>query len=182
MKTAFPQRGAVLIVSMIILLVLSLISVSAARTILLQEKMTFASRDAKVALEVAEALVRQGESEIEKMETTGNFSPDANVNWLHEAGEGLDNLTDAASWSDANSKLVTVEMGSGEQKHSMYGRVFIEMAGTAEQVDPSGNITIEGYGQTTGGGEVQVFRVVALGYGVSGSTTRTVISHYGKRF
>ena len=63
MQSLNNQKGAVLVISLIILLVLTLIGVSAARTVLLEEKMTFASRDAKVALEVAEALVKAAEVE-----------------------------------------------------------------------------------------------------------------------
>lgn len=172
------QQGAVLVISLIVLLVLTLIGVSAARTVLLEEKMTFASRDAKVALEVAEALVRAAEAEIENMSTTGEFGV---ANHLHPEGEGPNNLMDSSTWESGNSatKVVKMEKPDGTP---LAGRYYIELAGNADKEDPADNITVGGYGQTTGGGEIQVFRIVAQGRGLSDGTTRTIISHFGKRF
>lgn len=172
------QRGAVLVVSLIILLVLTLIGVSTARTLQLEEKMTFASRDAKVALEVAEALVKQGERFIDGLSTTGDFDSQS---WLYKEGDAPNSLYDADTWDTTNSKLFDVPM-KGPDGESLQGKMYIEMAGLAEKEDPADEITVGGYGQSTGGGEVQVFRIVALGQGLSDTTTRVIISHYGKRF
>ena len=172
------QRGAVLVVSLIILLVLTLIGVSAARTVLLEEKMTFASRDAKVALEVAESLVRAAEVEIEGMSTTGGFGVTAH---LHPEGEGPDSLFDSATWGSGNSISKSVSMQAPDGT-ALTGRYYIELAGNANKEDPADSITVGGYGQTTGGGEIKVFRIVAQGRGLTDSTTRTIISHFGKRF
>lgn len=172
------QKGAVLIVSLIVLLVLTLIGVSGARTVLLEEKMTFASRDAKTALEVAEALVKRGEKYIDGINTTDDFGTS---NWLHTEGGGPDSLLDSATWDDANSKEFEVTM-KGPDGSKMTGRLYVELAGNADKEDPADNITVGGYGQSTGGGEIKVFRIVALGEGIADSTTRTIVTHYGKRF
>ena len=178
MRGIRKQKGAVLAVSLIVLLVLTLIGVSAARTVLLEEKMTFASRDAKVALEVAEALVRQGEEYIDGISTTGDFG---SLNWLHTQGDGPDSLVDASTWNNDNSREFEVEMLDAEG-NKMTGRMYIELSGNADKEDPADSITVGGYGQSTGGGEIKVFRIVALGEGLAGSTTRTIVTHYGKRF
>ncbi|AOS96885.1 hypothetical protein AUP74_01437 [Microbulbifer aggregans] len=172
------QRGAVLVISLIVLLVLTLIGVSAARTVLLEEKMTFASRDAKVALEVAESLVKAAESEIEEMSTTGDFGITAH---LHREGEGPDSLFDSATWDTGNSASKSVSMEAPDGT-ALTGRYYVELAGNANKEDPADSITVGGYGQTTGGGEIKVFRIVAQGRGLTDSTTRIIISHYGKRF
>lgn len=179
MKVLSRQKGAVLVVSLIVLLVLTLIGVSAARTVLLEEKMTFASRDAKVALEVAEALVRQGEAFIDSLSTTGQFNGSS---WLYAEGNGPDSLYDSSTWAGTSSKVFTVTMKGPDGSTPMSGRMFIEIAGNAEKEDPADSITIGGYGQSTGGGEIKVFRIVAQGQGITDSTTRTIVSHYGKRF
>ncbi|AOS96890.1 hypothetical protein AUP74_01442 [Microbulbifer aggregans] len=178
MRALSQQRGAVLVVSLIVLLVLTLIGVSAARTVLLEEKMTFASRDAKVALEVAEALVRQGEQYIDGISTTGEFG---NQNWLHAEGDAPDDLLAAATWSDNSSSSFEVPM-EDSKGNQLSGRMYIEIAGNADKEDPADSITVGGYGQTTGGGEVKVFRIIARGQGLTDSTTRVIVSHYGKRF
>lgn len=177
------QRGAVLVVSLIVLLVLTLIGVSTARTVQLEEKMTFASRDAKVALEVAESLVRHGERYIDSIQTTGDFGTAA---WLHTEEDAPNSLYDSTTWNDTNSSELEVEMLDADG-NKLKGRLYIQLSGLADKEDPADDITVGGYGQTTGGGEIKVFRIVAMGYGLSGqlesgSTTRTIISHYGKRF
>ncbi len=59
------QRGAALIVGMIMLLLLTLIGVAGMRDTLLQEKMAGASRDRELALQAAEAALRAGEAAVE---------------------------------------------------------------------------------------------------------------------
>lgn len=172
------QRGAVLVVSLIVLLVMTLLGMTAARTVLLEEKMTFASRDARVALEVAESLIRQGEAYVDDLSTTGDFGATA---WLHTEEGGPSNMLDEATWSNANSVEREVEM-LGPKGAKLNGRLFIQLSGNADKEDPADDITVGGYGQSTGGGEIKVFRIVALGRGVSNGTTRIVVSHYGKRF
>ncbi|WP_237068697.1 pilus assembly PilX family protein [Microbulbifer guangxiensis] len=180
MRVLSQQKGAVLVVSLIVLLVLTLIGVSAARTVLLEEKMTFASRDAKVALEVAEALVRQGEQYIDGISTTGEFG-DQNQKWLHAEGDAPDDLLAEATWTDNTSRSFTVPM-KDSKGNPLSGRMYIEIAGNADKEDPADSITVGGYGQTTGGGEVKVFRIIARGQGLNDTTSRVIVSHYGKRF
>jgi type IV pilus assembly protein PilX len=56
------QGGAVLVVSLIILLVLTVLAVSMSQTARLQERMTGNMRDSDVAFQSAEAALRDGES------------------------------------------------------------------------------------------------------------------------
>ena len=56
------QRGATLVVSMIMLLMLTLIGVAGMRDTMLQEKMAGNLRDRELALQAAEAALRQGEA------------------------------------------------------------------------------------------------------------------------
>lgn len=178
MRQIRGQKGAVLVVSLIVLLVLTLIGVSGARTVLLEEKMTFASRDARTALEVAESLVKRGEKYVDGVNTTGDFDT---KNWLHDEGEGPVGLMNADTWGDSNSSEFEVSM-EGPDGNKMKGRMYIELAGNADKEDAANDITVGGYGQSTGGGEIKVFRIVAQGVGISGTTKRIIVSHYGKRF
>jgi type IV pilus assembly protein PilX len=58
------QRGAVLVVSMLMLLVLTLVGITAMRLSTQQEKMSGNSRDMDIALQAAEAALRFGESRL----------------------------------------------------------------------------------------------------------------------
>lgn len=55
------QRGAILIVSLLLLLVLTIVGVTAMQMTLMQERMAGGSRDMNMALQGAEAALREGE-------------------------------------------------------------------------------------------------------------------------
>ncbi|GMG88578.1 pilus assembly PilX family protein [Biformimicrobium ophioploci] len=178
MQNLHSQRGAVLVVSLIILLVLTMIGISSARTVLLEEKMTYASRDAKVALEVAEALTVEAERYVDSIATTGDFN---STGHLYALGDGEEDLYGSNVWSGTRSLEAEVPM-LGPDGSNLKGRFFIELAGIADKEDPANDIAIMGYGQSTGGGEIKVFRIVAMGYGINDATQRILITRYGRRF
>jgi len=171
------QQGAVLIVSLIILLVLTLIGVSGARGVLMNERMTAASRDAKVALEVAESVSRQGEAYIDTLANTDSFGT---TGWLRSAGNGPDDVFDADTWTDTNSTAKTVGM-KGPGDSDMSGRMYIEMSGLAS--DDSNPADVDMSAGDTGlyFEDIKVFKIVARGEG-PGGTERIVVTLYGKAF
>lgn len=59
---AHTQRGAVLVVGLIMLLILTLLSTAAVRSTNLEERMTNNTQDLQIAFQVAEAALREGES------------------------------------------------------------------------------------------------------------------------
>lgn len=64
---ATKQRGASLVVSLIILMVLTLIGVTAMQTTTMEEKMTGQLRNRELAFQAAEAALRGGESIVQKI-------------------------------------------------------------------------------------------------------------------
>ena len=68
------QKGAVLIVSLIILLLLTMLGINSMRSTLLQEKMAGNSNDYNRAMQAAETALREGESEIAKLTSRPNAS------------------------------------------------------------------------------------------------------------
>jgi type IV pilus assembly protein PilX len=69
------QRGAVLIVSLIFLLLLTLIGTTAMRTTTLQERMAGNSRDVNLSLQAAESALRAGESWVPANTTAAMANP-----------------------------------------------------------------------------------------------------------
>jgi len=61
----YKQQGAVLVVSLILLLVMTLIAVSAMRSTTLEERMGSNTRNKETALQAAEAVLRAGEKSIQ---------------------------------------------------------------------------------------------------------------------
>ncbi|GAA5525061.1 hypothetical protein Maes01_01621 [Microbulbifer aestuariivivens] len=155
------QRGAVLMVSLIVLLVITLMGVSAARTVLLEEKMTFASRDAKLALEVAESAVKVAVMEIYDMEDTSGFGTQA-YGHLHNPGEGPADLQDPEIWGVDATTTQTKSASFTMAGHTLQGRYYIELGDTVD--------------------DATLFRIVAQGRGLSDTTARTLIVHYKKKF
>ncbi|MFA0810495.1 pilus assembly PilX family protein [Microbulbifer epialgicus] len=176
MRRVNSQQGAVLMVSLIILLVLTLIGISGARGVLMGERMTSASRDAKIALEIAESMSRLGEKEIAGLKKINDFG---GKNWQHDEGDGPVNIFAAETWGNTNSVAMDVPMLDPDG-NPLQGRMYIERFGLASSdsigdVDqsekPGGDI------ETT----VHVFKVVSRGVGIGG-TERIVVTLYGKAF
>ena len=68
------QRGAVLIVALIMLLLLTIIGLSSMRDTSLQENMAGNMRDSNLALQASEAALRQGEEEVVSRFMAGTLS------------------------------------------------------------------------------------------------------------
>ncbi|MFV8784178.1 pilus assembly PilX family protein [Microbulbifer sp. SA54] len=167
------QKGAVLVVCMIILLMLTVIGISGARNIILQEKMTFASRDAQIALQVAEAAARAAEVEINNLEDVSASSLET-ITGLYSFGAAPSDIFDPDNWTDANSGKVEVTMGG----KVFTGRYFIELLGEPDPVHT--NVEVSGSSDVIPLGTYHIFRIVALGRGL-GSTERVVVTHQGLR-
>lgn len=64
-KARFKQTGATLAISLIILLIMTLLGVTAMKTNILEEKMVNNDRQYKIALHAAELALREGENQID---------------------------------------------------------------------------------------------------------------------
>jgi type IV pilus assembly protein PilX len=121
-SAAYPcrQRGAALIVAMILLMIMSLLTVTSMRTGIQEERMASASYDRNLAFQAAEAALRAGEAQAENW-AQGNISGaptiddslplpgtgdtcDSNNNDEQVAGSGLysypDRDCDKARWEN----------------------------------------------------------------------------------
>lgn len=91
------QRGSVLVVAMILLLVMSVIGMAGIEVIGLEEKMVFNMRDRQSAFEAAEATLLQAEEYVESGAVSiVNFADKGGAGGLYEAG-GDDTCNDASS-------------------------------------------------------------------------------------
>lgn len=172
-----PQSGAALAVSLIILLVLTLLVVSGTQDVVLQEKMTSAVRDANVSLAVSEAGIRDAEVFIESRTDLSDFK-DNGDGGLYSLDNGPANYLASAAWNDGSKVRNAATTVSGLT--AQYKVVDVDIINIAAE-DLTG-INMMGYGQTTGGGDVNLFQVVSRATGNSGNAERVVMSYYGKRF
>ena len=120
------QRGATLIVTLVMLVLITLVGVSAVRSSTIDEKMAGNTRDRDRALQAAEAAIRQCLTQLKNTTYGGTkLAPsayNAAPNW-------------EANWTDSNSTEVTVdtklasqprcmveELGSGSGNYRVTGR------------------------------------------------------------
>ncbi len=124
MTSNYPasQRGAVLIVSLLILLILTVIGVSSMQSSTLEEKMASNSRDRNIGFQSAETAMREAETYIESLVTTGGFT---NANGLYAEIADEPDPYAVATWTTSGSTRTATPPGG-----SAAAQYFITLAGT----------------------------------------------------
>ncbi len=167
------QNGATLIVSLLILLVMTLLGVTAMQTNILEEKMSGNSQDVSLSLQAAEAALREGEAYIETIVSPATAF-DGSTEWLYPDDTNVDVSADT-TWTTAR-----IYQTGDITNVTTRPKYIIELVG--EIGSASDDINISGYGESSGTGSVNGFRVTAKGTGGSDSTVTLLQSHYAKRF
>lgn len=169
------QRGAALIVALVMLLVLTLIAVTASRTSTLQERMAGNLRQSSLAFEAAESTLRIGEEWIENqiggprpvaVTVSGCGSPPCEVLVLDE----LDPFDYSAAWGSSNVHD-TAETPYGTAAPPEY---FIE---EQQVVRDSLNV-----GMSTDTAARHYYRITARAVGGTTSAESILRSSYAARF
>lgn len=150
------QRGVVLVLSLLVLLMLTLLALFSMRQAALQERLAGNSRNLDLAFQAAEAALRGGEKQIEDNPGT---DPVATKGWYHFALEPSPAWTDPAAWDAKANTHIT---------HPVVEGVAQAPGFAIEQIppvpDPGGDLEAGGVRPPSG-----VFRVSAIGYGGNGA-------------
>jgi type IV pilus assembly protein PilX len=176
------QQGAVLLVSLIVLLVMTLAALSSSRSILLQEKMTGAVRESHLAFQAAESAIRDAEEYLEEIVSTGGFNNDGN-NGLYAMGAApiKADIWGHANWSDSTKYIEAVTANSSGVP---LGKYMVELISTdIASTGDSGDINKLNVDQdyATQGSQITGFRVTARGESRDGKSVSIVQAYYGKR-
>ena len=174
------QTGSALIVSLSILLVLTILGVSAMRTTSLQEKMAGNARDTDVAFQAAESAIREAERFLDTISNRDLFSNTGGTTggyWLpRDTGAG-----EAEAWT------VETNWDPGVPVTAAYNNAQIAQQPTfiiqAIEADVGGEDSIQGGIGYGGGGitpEYGVFQITARGFGVSPNSRVMLQSMYGR--
>ncbi len=168
------QRGAILAVSLVFLIILTLVGVGAMQNTLLEEKMAGNVKDRNLAFQNAESAVREAELFIEGVVSLGMFN----------GSGGLFGLTDAepdygasATWSATSSHV---------QSSSDFGayaspRYFIKQHTIVSGTEAALNLS--GYGDNKGSGDITIFNITARGTGGGQDTAEVILrTYYGRAF
>ena len=180
MLTKTKQKGAVLAVGLMMLLILTIMVISSNGSTLLQEKMSSAMLDGHMSLQTVESAVEDAQAYIDTLATLTSFTTDGSGGLYAEGfGPTIDGLFSSAVW--ATNKSFTSSSYSMQNKANS-AQYFIESLGVMTLPDENmDGFNVMGYGQTTGGGDVNAFRVVARATGGSGNAERLVEVQFGRR-
>lgn len=153
-----PQAGAVLFVSLIMLLVLTVIGVTAMQTTTLEEKMAGNLRDQTMAFQAAEAALREGETWLSNEpvepvpQPSGCNSTGTVVYQLNDC-----NVLNSALWDNTSTPVYRAYAGT-LQKIATAPRYLIEYHSfikdsltTGQQGDETGRVTFRATARGTGG-------------------------------
>jgi len=173
------QKGAVLIVSMIILLLLTMLGVTSMRNTALEERMAGNARDRHVAFEAAESALADAEDFLSTVATTGSFDTDGS-DGLYDDNEAFANIETFVDWSGTVPErgyrtASSIGTSQGLATPPKYVIQHVNSYGTEADDTNVG----DGYGQGTGGGTTGLFRVTARGTGSSDNSVVILQSVFG---
>jgi len=169
------ERGAVLAISLIFLLVMTLIGLTGMKTSVLEEKMAGNSRNQGLAFQAAEVGLHGAERYLNSIVTASDFNGSTN-GLLSEVTDDPDYI-DTSTWVDASS----VEYDSGLPIIHSDPRYIIKLIGQSD-ADENTGLSVGGYGESLPGSQVTIFRITSRGTGGTGNARVTLQTNFGKRF
>lgn len=183
LKNTKKQHGAVLVMALLMLFVLTLIGVSGMNTTTMEEKMSGNTRNRQLAFQSAESAVRAAErlitltvnNPIAQFSATG-------TNGMYSLGNGPSS-TDAVNnaWWSALTTTKRIEYPSTIQDITSKPVYTIEYLGETTQSEANDIEIHGGEGGTGGQGSIHTFRVTARGTGLTNNSVVVIQSHFGKR-
>lgn len=168
------QRGAVLIISLIILLVITTLAVGSMQNTMLEEKMAGNISDRNLAFQSTESAVREAEIFVESIVSLGQFT---GANGLHGRTDAEPYIFDQSVWSTSGLHVVAqTDFGSYDKPRYII-KHFTTVTGT------EGSLNMSGYGDNKGSGDVTIFRITARGTGASADSAEVLLrTQYGRIF
>lgn len=172
MKSRHGQSGSALIVALLILIVMTVLGLTAMGGSGMQEKMAGNNRDLALAFQAAEAALRDGESYYENTVVSLGAAFDGTNTGLYPEGSNPQVFNDA-TWTNSRVYSGAIDGVASTPRY------IIELIGEiGEQTD---DINIQGYGESSGIGSLTGVRVTARGVGGTANTVVYLQSNYANR-
>lgn len=170
------QKGSVLIVSLLILVVLTMIGVSSMSSSSLQEKMAGNFRDRQIAFQSAEIALAYAEDHVKDIVSNAVFD-DSDGYYEFKHGPSSYNAHDETWWDGTKDYR---EFPTNISEVRTKPRFVIEYRGdVGSENNTSGNIG-DDYNDAGAGGELSTYRITVRGTGLSDSTRVIIQSNFGK--
>lgn len=168
------QSGAVLAIALIMLLVLTLLGTTGMQNTIMEERMASNTRDRSIAFQAAESAIRDAETYLQTIVTTGAFNGSAG---LFANTQAEPNYQAAATW---NSNLTSVA-ANNVPGSAAAPRYFIKRSAILTGVQ--GALNIRGYANNKGTGDVTTFRITSRGMGANADSSEVILrSYFGRQF
>ncbi len=179
--TYHNQKGVVLVIGMLMLIVLTLIGLTGMRMTTFEEKMAGNTKDKNTAFQAAEAALMAGENDIENnVIATGVFDADGRDGFYDDAHEKIWNLIDWDSTDSGNdNEAKTYSVFNSTYKVKTSPKYVIEHYGSV--ISENDSLNLGNYNDGTGAGVTEMFRVTARGTGLNDNTTVFLQTTYGKK-
>ena len=165
------QKGAVLFVGLVMLLVMSLISITGMQSSILEERMAGNTRDNMVALQAAEAALKAGEALLDSGTLTLDLFDNDGSDGFYD--NTYDTIWSSIDWVNSDSRTYAEFSPSNV---SSSPRFVIQHIGET-QIAPK--VVLENYGEGDVSKTVQLFRLTSRGTGGSDNTAVVLQSVYG---
>jgi len=171
------QRGVALFISLVLLLVLTIIGVSAVQTTSLEERMARNTHDSVLAFQSAEVALREAENFLQNnVNSTALFTAAGNNGLWKAANYGLtDRWNQAGVWTGANSVVAATAV----QNVAQQPRYIIEWVASVQR---SENPSLMNSSYAALFDRIEVFRITARGVGGSQNARVMLQSTFGKIF
>lgn len=160
------ERGAAMVIALVMLLVLTLLATASARMTLMEERMTGNTQDRNIAFQAAEAGLRAGEGEAQ-VPVLPDF--DVNTKGLYTpADPGDDPVWTLVDWTDEDEVLISDELADAPGTLADAAASYI-----VEQL-PRVATPGESLAADASVDEATFYRVTSRGVGVGGNATVTL--------
>lgn len=171
------ERGTALVFALVILLILTIIGISAMNTTTLQEKMAHNLKDKNLAFQAAESALQRAETFIAEQVTVSAIIASASItnDGLHKPSSGKPIWETSDLWISGTDILQY--KGLDSSKLSAQPKYIIEDLG--EVLDTGGSLVVPGDYKAKG---KNLFRITARGVGGTGAAVAMVQSTFEKRF
>ena len=158
------QRGWVLVVGLVILVMLTILSMALMKTTRLEEKMAGATRDMNLSFQAAESALRAAEIFIESKTDESDFNSLVVTNGIYSrTKDEPDNLFNPEVWIDPHSKAIDLAL-QGVASPPRYMIKKLKKIDDEDDTAPT------------------VFRVTVRGTGGTNNRATLLRSHYSKMF
>jgi len=173
-SSSHKQSGAILILTLIILLIITVLGASSVQSVSLLEKMARNTTDTSIAFRGAEAAIIEAERVVETETALTPYQTNTSGKYELQAVGITPRWTETATWDGVNS--VEIDYSDGLAKPQYI--IEFEKSVLAEE----DRLNMDNVGGETGSARTQMFRVTALGTGKTESAKVILQSTYGKKF